>query len=46
MEQVLIINDSPKYTFSVELIEKAENSDARNIITATLTDIAPDEPGE
>ena len=46
MEQVLIVNDSPKYTFSVELIEKMENFDARNIITATLTDIAPEEPAE
>lgn len=43
MEQVAIINDNPKYTFSVELLERVENFDARYIITVKLTGIAPDE---
>lgn len=44
MEQVLILNDSPKYIFSVDLKERQENSVLRKIITAELILINPDPP--
>jgi hypothetical protein len=42
MDQVLILNDSPKYIFSVELVEREVDSDFRKIITAELIDIIPE----
>jgi hypothetical protein len=44
MNQVLIINDSPQYIFSVEFVEREVESSLRKIITAELIEIIPEPP--